>query len=61
MVLAGLRPIESAASTCPLGTAFTPARKTSASTPEAASATGSVSIQKAGIWIPYCGTTRKKK
>ena len=49
MVLAGLSPIESAASTCPLGTAFTPARKTSASTPEAASATGSVSIQKAGI------------
>ena len=54
-------PSEYAASDCPWGTALTPARKTSASTPEAASPTGSVIIQNEGILTPYCGTTMKKK
>ena len=53
--------MERAASTCPRGTALTPARNTSASTPEAARATGSVIIQNELILMPYCGTTRKKK
>ena len=53
--------MERPASTCPRGTAFTPARKTSASTPEAASATGSVSIQKLGSFMPSCAGTKKKK
>ena len=54
-------PRDIAASTWPRGTAFTPARRTSASTPEAASVTGSVIIQKEESLMPYCGTARKKK
>ena len=52
-----------AASTWPLGTALIVARakSTRPKTPEAASATGSVSIQKEDILMPYCGTTKKKK
>ena len=47
------RPSAWAASTRPRGTALTPARKISASTPAAASATGSVSIQNDGSEILY--------
>ena len=54
-------PSERAASVWPLGTALTPARRTSARTPEAVMATGRAIIQKEAIFTPYCGTTRKKK
>ena len=57
----GRMPSAKAASVCPRGTAFMPARNTSASTPEAASATGRVIIQNDDIRMPYCGTTKKKK
>ena len=61
VILALERPSAWAASTWPRGTALTPARKISASTPAAASATGSVSIQNDGSAILYWGSTKKKK
>ena len=51
--------MERPASVCPRGTAFTPARKTSARTPEAASAMGMMSIQNELIFTPRVGTTKK--
>ena len=39
---------------------MTPARKTSARTPDAASEMGMVSIQKESILSPRLGTTKKK-
>ena len=54
-------PSESAASVCPAGTAFTPERSTSATTPAAERDTGSTIFQKLGSFSPNCGATRKKK
>ena len=53
--------MERPASVWPRGTALTPARNTSASTPEAASVTGMHSIQNAGILMPRLGIAKKKK
>ena len=61
VILPCVMPSDMAASVWPLGTALTPARKTSARTPDAASATGIVIIQNDGILRPYLGMTRKKK